>query len=204
MNRTLALAIFLVTLTGCSKNNPETATAPPRDEKSPDLYRVMFDTTKGPFVIEVHRDWAPLGSDRFYTLVKSDYFSGAKFFRVIPNFMVQFGLAANSAVTARYEGTEFPDDPVKQSNTKGMVSFATRGANSRTTQMFINFGNNARLDQSGFTPFGQVVSGMENVDRLYNQYGEAPNQMEIKAQGNKYLEVNFPQLDTIKTANFGG
>ncbi len=204
MSRALAFAIFLVTLTGCSKNNPETTTAPPRDENSPDLYRVMFDTTKGPFVVEVHRDWAPLGSDRFYTLVKNDYFSGAKFFRVIPNFMAQFGLAANPSITARYEGTEFQDDPVRQSNTRGMVTFATRGPNSRTTQMFINFGNNARLDQTGFTPFGQVISGMENVDRLYNQYGNAPDQTQIKAQGNKYLEVNFPQLDTIKTTKFGG
>jgi len=203
MKRYLALAILITALTGCSKA-PEVAAGRPKDEKSPDSYRVTFDTAKGPFVIEVHREWAPLGSDRFYTLVKNNYFTGAKFFRVIPNFMVQFGLAADAAVTARYEGTEFPDDPVRQSNTRGMVSFATRGANSRTTQMFINFGNNTRLDQSGFTPFGQVVSGMETVDRLYSQYGEAPNQMLIKAEGNKYLEVNFPQLDSIKTAKIGG
>lgn len=204
MNRSLVLTLFLVTLAGCSRNNSETATALPKDEKSPDLYRVTFDTTKGPFVVEVHRDWAPLGSDRFYTLVKRDYFSGAKFFRVIPNFMVQFGLAADPSVTARYEGSEFPDDPVRQSNTRGMVSFATRGPNSRTTQMFINFGNNARLDSSGFTPFGQVVSGMENVDRLNNQYRESPVQMQIKAEGNKYLEANFPQLDSIRSAKLGG
>ncbi len=203
MKHYAAAALFLALLTGCSKS-PEVTSGPPKDEKSPDSYRVKFETTKGLFVVEVHRDWAPLGSDRFYTLVKNNYFDGAKFFRVIPAFMAQFGLAADPSVTARYEGTELADDPVRQSNMRGMVSFATRGPNSRTTQMFINFGPNARLDQSGFAPFGQVVSGMEAVDGFYNQYGEAPNQMLIKSQGNKYLDASFPLLDSIKTARVGG
>ncbi len=203
MKRCAVVVIFLALLAGCSKS-PEVATGPLKDEKSPELYKVKFETTKGPVVIEVHREWAPLGSDRFYTLVKNNYFDGAKFFRVIPGFMAQFGLAAEPSVTARYEGTELADDPVRQSNTRGMVSFATRGPNSRTTQMFINFANNARLDPSGFAPFGQVVSGMEAVDGFYNQYGEGPNQGQIKSQGNKYLEASFPLLDSIKTARIGG
>jgi len=195
------LIVSLAVLAGCSKPTPEQKA---RDEKSPDVYRVDFDTSKGPFVIEVHRDWAPLGSDRFHALVKSGFFDGGRYFRVIPDFMVQFGIAANSETTKRWNGTELADDPGRQSNTRGMVSFATSGPNTRTTQVFINFGNNARLDAKGFTPFGRVVSGMDVVDQLYNGYGESPDQKRIEGEGNNYLEKNFPRLDYIKTARVGG
>ncbi|MDQ6678237.1 MAG: peptidylprolyl isomerase [Acidobacteriota bacterium] len=199
--RKLSLIACLVALAGCSKPAPEERA---KDQKSPELYRVNIDSSKGPFVIEIHRDWAPLGADRFYTLVKSGFFDGARFFRVIPAFMVQFGISGNPATTKRWNGTEFADDPGRQSNTRGMVSFATRGPNTRTTQVFINFGNNARLDGQGFTPFGRVVSGMDVVDQLYSGYGESPDQTRIESEGASYTEKDFPRLDYIKTAKIGG
>ncbi len=187
-----AVAALCIVLSGCSKKG---------DERSPDLYKVNLDTSKGPVVIEVHRDWAPLGSDRFYTLVKRNYLENARFFRVIPDFMAQFGLASDPSTTAKWEGTELADEPVRQSNTRGMVTFAKSAApNSRTTQLFINIVNNARLDATGFAPFGRVESGMEAVDAFYNGYGNSPDQTLIKQQGNGYLTQAFPRLDYIKTA----
>jgi len=201
--RYFAAVLCLAALTSCSKT-PEVANAPPKDNKSPEQYRVTLDTTKGPVVIEVHREWAPLGSDRFYTLVKANYLDGAHFFRVIPGFMAQFGLAGDPLVTARWKGTELPDDPKSQSNTRGMITFATAGANTRTTQLFINYGDNSRLDEKGFTPFGRVVSGMEVMDAINSRYRESPNQGSIKAEGNTYLDRDFPGLDLIKSAKLGG
>lgn len=174
---------------------------------APDVYKVNLDTSKGPVVIEVHRDWAPLGADHFYELVKSGYYDGARFFLVLPGFMAQFGVAADPKVTAKWKNANLQDEPVKQSNTRGMVTYAKSSLpNSRTTQLFINTGNNARLDSDGFAPFGQVVSGMEAVDQLYNGYGEGapqgrgPDQSQIEEQGNAYLEKDFPMLDYIKKA----
>jgi len=157
-------------------------------------------------VIEVHRDWAPLGADRFYELVKSGYYNGARFFRVLPMFMAQFGIAADPQVTAKWKDAKIPDDPVKESNTKGMVTFATSGPNTRTTQMFINIADNDRLDGLGFAPIGKVISGIEAVEGFYMGYGEGaprgqgPSQQFIEQQGNAYLEKQFPMLDYIKTA----
>lgn len=200
MKQVLWISLFLAVLTGCSKS-PESAVAPIKDEKAPDLFKVNLDTSKGPVVIEVHRDWAPLGADRFYTLVKTGYLDNARFFRTIPNFMTQFGLAADPKVTARWNGSELSDEPVRQSNVRGMVTFAKAGPNTRTTQMFINIGNgNARLDKDGFAPFGRVISGIDNVDEFYNEYGDSPVQSLITQQGNAYLEQAFPKLDYIKTA----
>ncbi len=173
---------------------------------APDLYKVNLDTSKGAVVIEVHRDWAPLGADRFYELVKGGYYDGARFFRVLPGFMAQFGIAADPKVTAKWKDANLQDDAVRQSNIRGMVTFATAGPNTRTTQMFINTADNARLDGQGFAPIGKVVSGIETVDNFYSGYGEGapqgngPDQSQIETQGNAYLEKSFPQLDYIKKA----
>jgi len=176
------------------------------NEKAPAVYKAKFDTSKGTFVIEVHRAWAPNGADRFYNLVKSGFYNDARFFRVIEGFMVQFGISGNPDLNAVWRGARIPDDPVNESNKRGYVSFAIGGPNTRTTQVFINFGNNTGLDGQGFSPFGQVVSGMKVVDALYNGYGEGapsgrgPAQRRLQAQGNAYLNADFPKLDYIKKA----
>jgi peptidyl-prolyl cis-trans isomerase A (cyclophilin A) len=176
------------------------------NEKAPAVYKVKFDTSKGSFVVEVHRDWAPNGADRFYNLVKNGFYNDARFFRVIGDFMVQFGINGNPKVSQVWQDANIPDDPVKQSNTRGMITFATAGPNTRTTQVFINFRDNTSLDGQGFSPFGEVVSGMDVVDLLYAGYGEGspkghgPNQGIVQSLGNTYLEKAFPKLDYIKTA----
>ena len=168
--------------------------------QAPPVYRAQFQTSAGDFVIEVHRDWAPRGADRFYNLVQNGFFNEARFFRVVPNFMVQFGIHGDPAVQKHWAEASIPDDKVTQSNRRGYITFATRGPNTRTTQVFINFGDNAGLDRQGFAPFGQVVSGMDVVDKIYSAYGEAPNQGRIQTQGNAYLKASFPRLDYIKSA----
>lgn len=169
-------------------------------EQAPATFKAEFDTSRGKFVIEVHRDWAPNGADRFYNLVKNGYFSEARFFRVVPNFMVQFGIHADPAVAAAWRPARIPDDPVKQSNKRAYVTFATGGPNTRTTQIFINFKDNSGLDSQGFSPFGQVTSGMDVVDKIYSGYGEQPEQGHIQTEGNAYLNKQFPKLDYVKTA----
>jgi len=168
--------------------------------KAPADFKASFSTTAGDFVVEVHRDWAPLGADRFYNLVKNGYFTNASFFRVVPGFVVQFGLSANPAVNAVWKDANIQDDPVKQSNKRGFLVFATAGPNTRTTQLFINFGDNSRLDAMGFAPFGQVVQGMEVVDKIYPGYGESPRQDLLTDQGDTYVSANFPKIDKIKLA----
>lgn len=174
--------------------------------KAPGTYRVRFDTSKGPFVIEVHRDWAPRGADRFYNLVRAGYYDGVTFFRVIDDFMVQFGINGDPRVNTVWREARMPDDLVKQSNVRGMVSFATSGPESRTTQVFINYRDNSRLDPMGFAPFGKVVEGMSVVDSLYSGYGEGaprgrgPDQGRAQSEGNAYLRGSFPKLDHVKTA----
>lgn len=168
--------------------------------KAPEVFQAKFVTTKGDFVVEVTRAWAPLGADRFYNLVKHGYFTDAAFFRNIPGFMVQFGLSADPAVNNVWHDAKIKDDPGKQSNSPGMITFATAGPNTRTTQLFINFGNNTFLDSQGFSPFGKVISGMDVVQKLYSGYGERPDQGSITNQGKAYLDKNFPNLDSIKSA----
>jgi peptidyl-prolyl cis-trans isomerase A (cyclophilin A) len=174
--------------------------------QAPAVYKAKFDTSKGPFVIEVNRDWARRGADRFYNLVKNGFFDNARFFRVIEGFMVQFGINGDPAIASVWRDADIKDDPVKQSNERGTITFATAGPNTRTTQVFINFADNAPLDGQGFSPFGKVVSGMEVVDSLYGGYGEGapngngPDQGRLQQQGNAYLEKDFPKLDFIKTA----
>ncbi|HET7109028.1 MAG TPA: peptidylprolyl isomerase [Candidatus Acidoferrum sp.] len=177
-------------------------------DKAPDTYQVKFDTTRGEFTITVTRAWSPLGADRFYTLVKHHYFDNARFFRVLPNFVVQFGLSANPAVNAAWEKATIKDDPRNQSNKPGTLVFATAGPNTRTTQLFINLKDNgSNLDSQGFTPFGQVDgSGMKVVEMLYDQYGEAAgmDQENITKGGEKYIATKWPKLDKINSATLVG
>jgi peptidyl-prolyl cis-trans isomerase A (cyclophilin A) len=176
------------------------------NETAPPVFKAKFDTSKGNFVVEVHRDWAPNGADRFYNLVKNGFFDNARFFRVISGFMVQFGINGDPKISAQWREAQIKDDPVRQSNQRGMITFATAGPNTRTTQVFINFVDNTMLDRQGFAPFGRVVSGMNVVDALFAGYGEGapsgrgPEQGRIQQEGNTYLTKNFVQLDYIKTA----
>jgi len=175
-------------------------------EQAPATFNANLDTSKGLIVITVHRDWAPNGADRFYNLVKNGFYDDVRFFRVIDGFMAQFGIHGNPAVAAAWRPAQIKDDPVKQSNKRGFVVFATAGPNTRTTQLFINFGDNAGLDKQGFSPFGEVTKGMDVVDKIYNGYGEGaprgkgPDQGRLQAEGNAYLAKDFPKLDYIKTA----
>jgi peptidyl-prolyl cis-trans isomerase A (cyclophilin A) len=175
-------------------------------EQAPPVYKVEFDTSKGPFVVEVHRDWAPNGADRFYNLVKNGFFDHVRFFRVIEGFMAQFGVNGDPKVSTVWREARIKDDPVKVSNKRTFVTFATAGPNTRTTQVFISYGDNSNLDSQGFSPFGQVVSGMKVVDSLYSGYGEGapggrgPNQARVQSEGNAYLASSFPNLDYVKKA----
>lgn len=176
--------------------------------QAPDVFKAKFTTTKGDFVVEVTRAWAPRGADRFYNLVKNGYFTDASFFRIVPGFIVQFGMHADPKIGRVWSSATIPDDPRKQSNTPGTLVFATSGPNSRTTQLFINLGNNgSSLDGQGFSPFGKVLEGMDVVQKLYSGYGDGsdmggrgPTQGRITAEGKPYLDKNFPKLDSIKSA----
>ena len=218
-----ALVLPLVFLGGGCSKNEKTNTPTPDDERpspdeeettevtdgrpnqAPDQYTVELDTTKGPILIEVHRDWSPHGADRFYELVRNGYYNDVAFFRVVDGFMAQVGINGDPALNAKWREDRIPDDPVKGSNTPGTVSFATSGPNSRTTQFFINLVDNSRLDGMGFSPFGKVKD-MTTVEALYAGYGEGaprgrgPSQALLQSQGNAYLKDNFPKLDYIKSA----
>jgi len=176
--------------------------------RAPELFRAKFTTTKGDFVIEVHRDWAPQGADRFYNLVKLGFYNDVAFFRSIEGFMVQFGINGSPEVNAKWKDANIPDDPAAgHSNKRGTISFATAGPNTRTTQLFINYVDNFNLDSMGFVPFGTVdEKGMKVLDSLYKGYGEGapsgmgPDQDRLQKEGNAYLKKDFPKLDYIKTA----
>lgn len=174
--------------------------------KAPAIYEAKFVTTKGGFVIQVTREWSPLGADRFYNLVKNGYYDGASFFRVAPGFVVQFGINPFPQVSAAWKNASIKDDPVKASNKKGFVAFATGGPNTRTTQVFISLKDNSRLDGMGFSAFGEVTEGMAVVEQLYSGYGDGPpfgkgpDQSRIEAEGKKYLDATYPNLDSIKSA----
>jgi peptidyl-prolyl cis-trans isomerase A (cyclophilin A) len=182
-------------------------------EMAPATYNVDFDTSAGTFTVEVHRDWAPNGADRFYNLVKNGYFDNLRFFRVISGFMVQFGISGDPALNTVWREARIPRDPVKQSNTRGFITYAMQGGpqgpDTRTTQVFISFGDNAQLDSLGFAPFGRVTKGMDIVDKIYSAYGEGaptgkgPDQGRLQAEGNAYLQKDFPKLDYIKKASIG-
>lgn len=171
--------------------------------KAPDSFKVKFTTTEGDIVVQVHRDWSPIGADRFYNLVRAHYFTNAAFFRIVPGFIVQFGMAPDPKVGAVWQNANIKDDPMKPTvhNTKGTLVFATAGPNTRTTQLFINTGDNTRsLDAQNFSPFGEVTEGMDVVVKLYSGYGERPEQGRILQEGKAYLDKNFPKLSVIKSA----
>jgi len=200
--RNVGLALLVLTIAllinGCS------------GKTSPAQFQVVLATTKGDVTIDVTREWSPRGADRFYALVKDGFYDGARFFRVIRSpdhrFMAQFGINGDPKVTAKWADNNIEDDPVTQHNTRGMISFATSGANTRSTQLFINYSDNSRLDVLGFSPFAVVSTGMEVVDEFYADYGEGPpngtgpDQERIEKEGNAYLDSNFPKLDYIRTA----
>ena len=215
MGRKLAIALntaaFLV-LTGCSSpdesRKAEAPAAPAKKEPVPDVFHVKLDTSKGLVDIEVHRDWAPAGADHFYQLAKSGFYDGARFFRVVRGFVVQFGINGEPQTNALWASGMLPDDPVKQHNVKGSVTYAKPGPNARTTQLFINLADNrGSLDRQGFAPIGRVVEGMAVVESLYGFYGDmppsgqGPDPNQIQQLGNDYLDTHFPRLDYIKKAS---
>jgi peptidyl-prolyl cis-trans isomerase A (cyclophilin A) len=211
----LALSALLLISVACKEKTPPvppdtaavaTPLPTPAEAASPDSFRVKFATTKGDFTVQVNRAWAPRGADRFYRLVSEGYFNDVRFFRVLPGFMAQFGMSGDPALNAKFDTLRIADDPVTQSNKRGMLTFATAGPNTRSNQFFINYGDNASLDVQGFSPIGRVVDGMKVVDAMYGGYGEGapngagPSQDLIATQGNAYLQREFPKLDYIKSA----
>lgn len=209
--RRLSFAVLVVAVAACEKGRSSSAASrmPPANaelSQAPPVYRVDVETSRGPFVIEVHRDWSPRGADRFFQLVKSSYYDDNRFFRVVTGFVVQWGIHGDPEVSAAWEKLPIQDDSVAHSNTRGTVVFATSGPNTRSTQLFINLVDNRQLDAMGFSPFGEVVNGMAVVDSLYAGYGEGPpggfgpDQGQIMAIGNSYLEREFPKLDFIRSA----
>jgi peptidyl-prolyl cis-trans isomerase A (cyclophilin A) len=207
---TLALtAAAWLALTGCSSSddNKKAAAVSPLKEVVPDLFHVKLDTSKGMIDIEVHRDWAPAGATHFFQLVKSGFYDGARFFRVVRGFVVQFGINGDPQTNAMWANGMLPDDPVKQHNVTGTVTYAMRGPNTRNTQLFINLADNRKsLDGQGFAPIGKVVDGMPVVLELYSSYGDmppmgnGPDANRLQQQGNDYLDTHFPRLDFIKKA----
>jgi len=196
-------------LCGCSETTGTKSAAPAKSARpvhAPDIYRVNLDTSKGAVVVEVTRDWAPRGADRFFELVQAGYYDGDRFYRVVPRFVAQFGINGDPKVAQLWSSLRILDDPVKQKNRKGTLTFASSGPAARTTQVFVNMRDNLSLDREGFAPFGRVVSGMDVLERLYGGYGDipprgsGPDGVEIERQGNVYLENHFPRLDYIRKA----
>ena len=193
LTTSIVLAAFL---SACSDDAPvQTVRAP-----APDSFRVAFATSRGDFVVQVNRAWAPNGADRFWELAGEGFFDENRFYRVLPGFIAQFGANDDRARNKRWEETPLPADPPREKNLRGTVSFAMLDPNSRTHQVFINLKNNASLDAQGFVPIGRVVEGMAKVDSLYDEYGEDPKYHLIATQGNKYLARMFPKLDYIRSA----
>jgi peptidyl-prolyl cis-trans isomerase A (cyclophilin A) len=207
MRRLLPCLAFLAVLAACHRPVPLTAPTPAGlDAIGPDSFTVRFTTTRGAFDLKVHRDWSPRGADRIHWLVNHRYYDGVRFFRVVPNFVVQFGMNGDPAVQRAWKDRRFADDTVKRGNVRGTLSFATGGPNTRTTQLFINLKNNQRLDPLGFSVVAQVVAGMSVVDSLYQGYGDGPprgkgpSQDAIAKEGEAYLAREFPKLDKVLTA----
>jgi cyclophilin family peptidyl-prolyl cis-trans isomerase len=210
MRKILVVAMGAM-LIGCSSpDEGKKAAAPkpaPKEEKTPDVFQAVFDTSKGTVVIQVHRDWAPIGVDHFYSLIQTGFYDGVRFFRVTRNY-TQFGISGDPSTNGLWSTARLPDDKVKvkQSNVKGTLSFAHLGPNSRTTQLFFNMKDNKDLDKQGFAPIGKVIEGMDVVERFYSSYGEmaprgqGPDPSKIEVQGNGYLDAKFPRLDYIKKA----
>jgi peptidyl-prolyl cis-trans isomerase A (cyclophilin A) len=167
---------------------------------APDSFRVAFETSRGTFVVEAHRAWAPNGADRFYQLVRAGFFDDTRFFRVVPEFIAQFGINDKKKVNERWEKLKLADDPPRETNARGTITFTNSGPGSRSHQMFVSLADNPRLDKAGFVPVGRVIEGMAVVDSIYSGYGEAPEQSFIQTLGNSYLTRMFPKLDYVRTA----
>lgn len=199
-----SVLLTAVLLAGCSGTKPVEKAAPA--ERVADIYRVKFETSKGDFTVEVTRAWAPIGADRFHELVKARYFDEARFYRVIRGFVAQFGIHRDSKTSELWRQLKIVDDPQKEKNRRGTLSFAQNGPNTRTTQIFINLADNKRLDGQGFVPFGRITEGIEIADKLAFLYGETapsgagPDAAKAEAMGNSYLISQFPRLDHIKSA----
>lgn len=210
MRSILSAAAVLCVLSGCSsekKVEKASEPAPKKSSQAPPKFYVKLDTSKGDVVIEVVREWAPRGADRFYELVNDGFFDGSRFYRVLRGFAAQFGISKDAKANELWRQLLLPDDPVKQSNKRGYVSFANRGPNTRSTQVFINLKNNSDLDSRNFAPIGRVVEGIENADKLYAGYGEVmtlggsgPDPAKLEALGDEYAQRSFPRLDTINSA----
>lgn len=205
---TVVFALAMLTIAGgAAAQAPSLKNPASLKEQAPASYKVKFDTSVGVFVIQVNREWAPLGADRFYNLVKNGFYDDARFFRAISGFMVQFGINGDPAVSAAWRNARIGVDPVKQSNKSMYITYAMGASpDTRTTQVFINYGNNANLDSMGFAPFGEVIEGKDVVNKIHTGYGEGaprgkgPEQGRVQMEGNAYLMKNFPKLDYIKKA----
>jgi len=193
--RILVAAMLLVCGVGLAEAQEAAKSA-----QAPEKFRVKFETSGGDFVVEVQREWAPQGADRFHELVKAGFYDECRFFRVVPGFVVQWGMNGDPAVYAKWKDKEIKDDKVTQSNRAGMITFASRGPNTRTCQLFINLADNERLDELGFAPFGKVVEGLDVVKKITSEYGQRPQQPLIQEEGNAYLKKEFPKMDYIKKA----
>ncbi len=213
MNRSrnyLVVGLLLLFTASCVRVKPteSPATSPVAESQLPgagsvepgEVFQVKFETSKGDFLVEVYPGWAPRGAAQFRELVETGFFNENRFFRVVPGFVVQWGINGDPQVQSRWRDNNIPDDPVVTSNERGTITFATSGPDSRTTQLFINFGDNTGLDGQGFSPFGKVIEGMDIVDKLNAEYGEQPDQGQIQEVGNEYLSRRFPRLDYIKNA----
>ncbi|MCH7908081.1 MAG: peptidylprolyl isomerase [Candidatus Hydrogenedentes bacterium] len=204
-----ALVLFGFASVGCQAQDDSGASAtegasptPLKEGSGDGPFQVTFECSNGTFVVEFIPDWAPIGVAHFRKVLDAGVYTGARFFRVMPGFMVQFGIAGDPALSATWSQDTIQDDPVTQSNTRGMVTFAKTGApNSRSTQLFINYGNNSRLDGTGFAPIGRVISGMDVVEAIYAVYREQPDQGQIQKRGNAYLKEQFPKLDYIESVS---
>jgi len=205
------LVLLAVLAAGCGGGKSTTASSPPKalldpsklTARAPQLFTATFKTTAGTFVVKVHRTWSPHGADRFYNLVKNGFYDGQKIFRVVPHFVVQFGISPYPEVSRAWETADIPDDELGSlHNRRGTVDFASAGPGTRTTQIFVNTADNLQLDGAGFTPIGEVTTGMDAVDKLYSGYADAPtqDQAQMMAQGNAYLEKAWPKLDGVESA----
>jgi peptidyl-prolyl cis-trans isomerase A (cyclophilin A) len=198
----IALVVATTLTAACGNSAPDAAAVP--TGPAPDSFRVTFETSRGPVVVEAIRAWSPNGVDRFHALTRAGFFDENRFFRVLPGFIAQFGLNDKPKVNELWDAKPIPDDPARESNRRGTLSFATEGPNTRAHQLFINLADNPRLDKLGFTPIGRVVSGMEAVDSIYAGYEEDPSQRMIQRLGNSYLARMFPKLDYVRTARVSG
>lgn len=208
-NSVAGALLILLTLTACetgSKPAPKTVEVVKKKEPPPAAYRVKLATTKGDIVIEIKREWSPLGADHFHELVTAGFYNGVRFHRVMKTFVAQFGINGDPKIGQLYAMMRIGDDPMVLKNKRGTITYAKLGANSRTTEVFINLRDNPVLDTTGFPPFGKVVEGMDVADKLTYLYGElaprgnGPDAAKIYREGNVYLKKDFPRLDTVEKA----